>query len=154
MAERVLMDLRAVGIRSKVQMLDAPAYMAQSSKGRKGFPGNRTIVQRIDPRPGGAKALIRLYAVCAGPASYVCEPKIEALWARHEASVDVAERDRLSKEIQRVLVEEYYVVPLYLNPFVHAVTQKVLPEGEAVHHYWDTVNAPFPWPWEVWEVKG
>jgi hypothetical protein len=29
-----------------------------------------------------------------------------------------------------------------------------LPEGEAVHHYWDTVNAPFPWPWEVWEVKG
>jgi len=38
--------------------------------------------------------------------------------------------------------------------FVHAVTQKVLPEGEAVHHYWDTHNAPFPWPWEVWEVKG
>jgi hypothetical protein len=45
-------------------------------------------------------------------------------------------------------------VPLYLNPFVHAVTQKVLPEGDAVHRYWDTVNAPFPWPWEVWEVKG
>src|SRR5215472_17201240 len=64
MAERILNDLRAVGIRSKMQMLDAPAYMAQTSKGRKGFPGNRTIVQRIDPRPGGAKALIRLYAVC------------------------------------------------------------------------------------------
>jgi hypothetical protein len=45
-------------------------------------------------------------------------------------------------------------VPLYLQPFVHAVGPKVLPEGEAVHHYWDTVNAPFPWPWEVWQVKG
>ncbi|HSF04621.1 MAG TPA: ABC transporter substrate-binding protein [Methylomirabilota bacterium] len=154
MAERVLTDLRAVGIRSKVQMLDAPAYMAQTSKGRKGFPGNRTIVQRIDPRPGGAKALIRIYAVCGGPASYICEPQIEALWAKHEASIDLAERDRLSKEIQRLIVEEYYLVPLYLNPFVHAVTPKVLPEGDAVRHYWDTVNAPFPWPWEVWEVKG
>ena len=154
MAERILNDLRAVGMRSRVQMLDAPTYMAQTSKGRKGFPGNRTIVQRIDPRPGGAKAVIRLYAVCAGQASYICEPRIEALWARHEASIDTAERERLSKEIQRVLVEDYHLVPLYLQPFVHAVTQKVLPEGEAVHHYWDTVNAPFPWPWEVWEVKG
>jgi peptide/nickel transport system substrate-binding protein len=154
MAERVLTDLRAVGLRSKVQMIDAPAYMAQTSKGRKGFPGNRTIVQRIDPRPGGAKALIRLYAVCGGEASYICEPKIDALWAKHEASVDPAERDRLSKDMQRLLVEEYYLVPLYLQPFVQAVTQKVLPEGEAVHRYWDTVNAPFPWPWEVWEVKG
>jgi len=153
MAERVLNDLRAVGLRSKMQMIDAPAYMAQTSKGRKGFPGNRTIVQRIDPRPS-SQALIRLYAVCAGPASYICEPKIEALWARHEASIDPAERDRLSKEIQRITVEEYYLVPLYLQPFVHAVTQKVLPEGEAVHRYWDTLNAPFPWPWEVWEVKG
>ena len=154
MAERILNDLRAVGMRSKLQMLDAPAYMAQTSKGRKGFPGNRTIVQRIDLRPGGAKELIRLYAVCGGPASYICEPKIESLWAKHEASIDVAERDRLSKDIQRAIVEGYYLVPVYLNPFVHAVTQKVLPEGEAVHHYWDTVNAPFPWPWEVWEVKG
>jgi peptide/nickel transport system substrate-binding protein len=154
MAERVLNDLRAVGLRSKMQMIDAPAYMAASSKGRKGWPGNRTIVQRIDPRPGGARALIRLYAVCAGPASYICEPKIDALWARHEASVDPVERDRLSKEMQRMLVEEYYLVPLYLQPFVQAVTQKVLPEGDAVHHYWDTPNAPFPWPWEVWEVKG
>jgi peptide/nickel transport system substrate-binding protein len=154
MAERILNDLRAVGMRSKLQMLDAPAYMAATSKGRKGFPGNRTIVQRIDPRPGGAKALIRLYAVCGGPASYICEPKIDALWAKHEASIEPAERDRLSREIQRIIVEDYDLVPLYLNPFVHAVTQKVLPEGEAVHHYWDTHNAPFPWPWEVWEVKG
>ena len=154
MAERILNDLRAVGMRSKMQMLDAPAYMAQTSKGRKGFPGNRTIVQRIDPRPGGAKALIRLYAVCAGQASYICEPRLEALWAKHEASIDPVERDRLSKELQRLIVEEYYLVPLYLQPFVHAVTQKVLPEGEAVQRYWDTLNAPFPWPWEVWEVKG
>jgi hypothetical protein len=26
--------------------------------------------------------------------------------------------------------------------------------GARLHRYWDTVDAPFPWPWEVWEVKG
>jgi hypothetical protein len=30
----------------------------------------------------------------------------------------------------------------------------VLPEGDKdFHRYWDTLNAPYPWPWEVWEVK-
>ena len=52
------------------------------------------------------------------------------------------------------MLRKYYLVPLYLQPFVHAVTQKVLPEGEAVQRYRDTLNAPFPWPWAVWEVKG
>jgi peptide/nickel transport system substrate-binding protein len=154
MAERVVTDLRAAGIRSKVQTLDAPVYMSQVSQGRKGFAGNRTIVQRIDPRPGGAKAPIALYGVCAGQASFVCDPQIDAVWAKHQASIDLAERDRLVKDIQRMLVEQYYIVPLYLNPFVHAVGPKVLPEGEGVHRYWETLHAPFPWPWEIWEVKG
>ena len=154
MAERILTDLRAVGIRGKMQMLDAPVYMAQTSQGRKGYQGNRTMLQVIDPRPGGAKAPIGVYAVCGGSASFICEPQIETLWAKHQASIDLAERDRLIKEIQRIIIEEYYFVPIYLNPFVHAVGPKVLPEGEAVHHYWDTLHAPFPWPWEVWEVKG
>jgi peptide/nickel transport system substrate-binding protein len=154
MGERILTDLRAVGIRGKMQMLDAPVYMSQASQGRKGFQGNRTIVQTIDPRPGGAQASIGLYAVCGGAASFICEPQIEALWAQHQASIDLAERERLVKAIQRIVVEEYYLVPLYINPFVHAVGPKVLPEGEAVRHYWDTLHAPFPWPWEVWEVKG
>jgi peptide/nickel transport system substrate-binding protein len=154
MGERILTDLRAVGMRGKMQMLDAPVYMAQATQGRKGFPGNRTIVQTIDPRPGGAKASIGLYAVCGGSSSFICEPQIEALWAKHQASIDLDERERLVKAIQRIVVEEYYFVPIYLNPFVHAVGPRVLPEGEAVHHYWDTLHAPFPWPWEVWEVKG
>jgi hypothetical protein len=108
---------------------------------------------RLEAGRGAPKGTLKI-GLHFGPASYICEPRIEALWAKHEASIDVAERDRLSKELQRAIVEGYYLVPLYLNPFVHAVTQKVLPEGEAVHRYWDTVNAPFPWPWEVWEVKG
>jgi peptide/nickel transport system substrate-binding protein len=154
MGERILTDLRAVGIRGKLQSLEGPAFRAKIGQGRKGFPGNRTIVQNIDPRPGGAKANVGLYAVCGSPSSLVCEPHIEKLWARHQATTDLEERDRLIKSIQRTLIEEYYFVPIYWNPFVHAVGPKVLPEGKGVERYWDTLHAPYPWPWEVWEVKG
>jgi peptide/nickel transport system substrate-binding protein len=154
MGERILTDLRAVGIRGKLQSLEGPAFRAKIGQGRKGFPGNRTIVQNIDPRPGGAKAGVGIYAVCGSPSSVVCEPHIEKLWARHQATTDLEERDRLIKSIQRTLIEEYYFVPLYWNPFVHAVGPKVLPEGKGFERYWDTLHAPYPWPWEVWEVKG
>jgi peptide/nickel transport system substrate-binding protein len=154
MGERILTDLRAIGIRGKLQSLEGPVFRSKVGQGRKGFPGNRTIVQNIDPRPGGAKANVGLYAVCGSPSSQVCEPHIEKLWARHQATTDLEERDRLIKSIQRTLIEEYYFVPLYWNPFVHAVGPKVLPEGKGFERYWDTLHAPYPWPWEVWEVKG
>jgi ABC-type transport system substrate-binding protein len=63
------------------------------------------------------------------------------------------ERDRLVKAIQRILIEEYYFVPIYINSFVHAVGNRVLPAGEGFHRYWDSPQSPFPYPWEVWQVK-
>ena len=37
--------------------------------------------------------------------------------------------------------------------FVPGIGPRVLPEGKAVSKYWNTLNAPYPWPWEVWEVR-
>jgi peptide/nickel transport system substrate-binding protein len=154
MAERIMTDLRAAGIRGKLEVVEGPAFRAKIGQGRKGYAGNKTILQNIDPRPGGAATNIGVYAVCDGSASFICEPKIEELWKQHQASVDRQERDKLIKDIQRILIGEYYFVPIYVNPFVHAVGSRVLPEGKAVQRYWDTVHAPYPWPWENWEVKG
>jgi len=153
MAERIMTDLRAIGIRGKMQTLEGPAFRAKVGGGRKSYPGNRNIVQNIDPRAGGSKANIAVYAVCDSPSSFICDPQIEALWKKHQSSLDLADRERLVKQIQRIVLDEYYFIPIYLNPFVHAVGPRVLPEGETFHRYWDTVNAPYPWPWEIWEVK-
>ena len=40
-----------------------------------------------------------------------------------------------------------------VRQIVHAVGPRVLPEGDGFHHYWDTKNAPYPYPWEDWKVK-
>lgn len=153
MGERILTDLRAIGIRGKLQSLEGPAFRAKIGQGRKGIPGNRTIVQNIDPKAGGSKSNIAVYAVCGSPSSFICEPQIEALWTKHQASLDPPERERLVKAIQKILLDEYYFVPIYLNPFVPGIGPRVLPEGKGVSKYWDTLNAPYPWPWEIWEVK-
>jgi peptide/nickel transport system substrate-binding protein len=153
MGERILTDLRAIGIRGKLQSLEGPAFRAKIGQGRKGVPGNRTIVQNIDPKAGGSKSNIAVYAVCGSPSSFICEPQIEALWTKHQASLDSPERERLVKAIQKILLDEYYFVPIYLNPFVPGIGPRVLPEGKGVSKYWDTLNAPYPWPWEIWEVK-
>ena len=151
MGQRVLADLGAVGIRGKLEVLEGPAYQAKNAQGRKGFAGNRTIVQRIDVR--AAWEAIPIFAVCAAPSAMVCDPKIDELWNKHEASLDPEEREDLSAQIQRLLIENYYFVPIYMNPFVHAAGPRVLPEGDGFHRYWDTKRAPFPYPWEIWEVK-
>jgi peptide/nickel transport system substrate-binding protein len=153
MAERVLVDLRAVGIRGKLEVLEGPAFRAKMGRGRKAFQGNRTLVQNIDPRPGGAAASIAVFAVCGSPSSFICEPEVEKLWKNYQTSLDAEVRDDMVRKIQRILIENYFVVPIYLNPFVHAVGPRVLPADDSFHRYWDTKNAPYPWPWEVWEVK-
>jgi ABC-type transport system substrate-binding protein len=151
--ERILTDLSAVGIRGKLQTLEGPVFRAKTGQGRKGYEGNRTIVQNIDLRPGGAKDSIGVFAVCGGSASFICEPAIEERWQRHEASSDPEERDRLVKEIQRIIIEEYYFVPIYINPFVHAVGRRVLPADDGFHKYWNTPQAGYPYPWEEWQVR-
>ena len=153
MGQRILADLGAVGIRGKLEVLEGPAFRSKIGQGRKGFTGNRSIVQNIDPRPGGASANIGVYAVCGGAASFICEPQIEELWKKHQASLDPEERDSLTASIQDILLKEYYFVPIYLNPFVAAVGPRVLPAGDGFHKYWDTKHAPYPWPWEIWQVK-
>jgi peptide/nickel transport system substrate-binding protein len=153
MGERIFTGLGTVGMKGKLQVLEGPAYRAKLGQGRNGYPGNRTILQIIGSRPGGAKDTVGVYAVCGGSASFVCEPKIEELWAKHQDSIDLDERDRLIKAIQRILIEEYYFVPIYINSFVHAVGPRVLPAGDEFHRYWDTPQAGYPVPWEVWAVK-
>jgi peptide/nickel transport system substrate-binding protein len=151
MGQRVLADLGSVGIRGKLEVLEGPAFRAKLGKGRKGFPGNRTILQNIDVR--SAAEDIAIYAVCGGSASLVCEPKVEEMWKKYQASTDPEDRAVRLADIQRLLIKEYYFVPIYMNPFVHAVGPRVLPAGDGFHKYWDTKNAPYPYPWEDWEVK-
>jgi ABC-type transport system substrate-binding protein len=145
MAERLATDLKAAGIRVPVQTMDQPAFRSKMGKGKDGWPGGRTIVHEIVVAPGNAAAEIETVATCASSASFICEPYIEERWAKHQASINPAERSRLVQEIQRYVIAEYLAVPLYINPFVHAVGPRVLPEGDAPDWRWCSGAAMRAW---------
>jgi peptide/nickel transport system substrate-binding protein len=153
MAERLATDLKSVGITVSVDVMDQPAFRSKMGKGKEGWPGGKTIVHEIAVAPGHAAAEIRTVAICASPASFICEPYIEERWAKFQASLNPEERTQLVQEIQRYVIQEYLVVPIYINPFVHAVGANVLPADDSFHKYWGTPQVGFPWPWEEWQVR-
>jgi ABC-type transport system substrate-binding protein len=153
MAERLATDLKVVGITVPVDVMDQPVFRGKMAQGKNGWPGGQTNVHEIVVAPGSAAAEIRTVATCDSPASFICEPYIEERWAKHQASIDPAERTQLVQEIQRYVIQEYLTVPIYINPFVHAVGPNVLPEDDGFHKYWAAPQLGFPWPWEDWEVK-
>ena len=53
-------------------------------------------------------------------------PEVDAKFERYERSVDVAERQMLAQEIQRDILENYYVVPVYRLAFVNAIGPRVV----------------------------
>ena len=156
--ERYLTDLAAIGITGKMITMEGPSYRAARGKGRDGYEGNSTILHSISGVPGLASHTMRLFAKCDSPAVFICIPELEELWVQYEAATDWDVKHGISKDMQRIIIEDYYAVPIFWNPFVHAIGPRVLPEGEAelgegFHKYWDNIQAPYPYPWEVWEVK-
>jgi peptide/nickel transport system substrate-binding protein len=158
MGERILADLAAVGIRGSLQTYDGPQYRGKRSKGRKGYDSRATILKSIAMTPGVAASAIRLFATCESSASFICDERVEAQWQQYNASTEPEARKELSHAIQRIIVEDFLAIPLYINPFVHAIGPRVLPagtapSGEGFHKYWASPQAPYPYPWEEWRVK-
>lgn len=158
MGERLLADLGLVGIKAPLETYDGPQYRGKRSRGRQGYDSKATILKSIAMTPGAAASAIRLFGICEASASFICDDRIEALWKQYNASIDPETRKKLSQDIQRIIVEDFLAVPLYINPFVHAVGPRVLPQGKAAqgegfHQYWASPQAPYPYPWEEWKVK-
>ncbi len=159
-SERVANDLRAVGIRTSLQIMDMPRYLATRAQGRKAIKSKSTILMMAEQVPGPAAMMIEKFALCAAPGSFACDSQIEALWKKYQDdSTSAEDRVKLSREIQERIITEFIAVPIYLNSFTQAIGPRVLPEGDApdgegFHRYWGSPLSAFPFPWEDWEVKG
>ena len=156
MGERILTDLRAVGIRGKLQSLEGPPFAPRSARAARAFRAIEPSCRTSTLGPGAPRPMS-----ASTPSAAAHPPSSASRTSRNcgpaSGQLDLEERDRLIKAIQRTLIDEYYFVPIYWNPFVHAVGPKVLPArggGKGFERYWDTLQAPYPWPWEVWEGKG
>ena len=154
MGETIIGDLGEVNIDVQMEVYEGPEYRTKRSQGREGYDDNRTILKSIGVLAGPQMTTAFVYADCRSASSLVCdEETLQPILEQYETSLDPAERVQLSHDFQRALHENFHIITLYLNPFVHAIGPNVLPDDESYHAYWDSPLSVYAYPWEDWAVK-
>ncbi|HEX2173943.1 MAG TPA: ABC transporter substrate-binding protein, partial [Dehalococcoidia bacterium] len=117
LAERVISQLRTIGIRTKLQTMERGAFTQKLAEGPDAF--GRNMLLHISGNPGDAAARIRSFAICPpkGANSRTCDPQIDSTFERYEMSVDPREREQLLNEVQTYMLENLIYVPIYRQAF-------------------------------------
>lgn len=120
---RVMEQLREIGIKAEMNVMERPVYYQkllegkpESGYGHKGFPG-RQIVMAISVIAGDASHYVDNWLRCGGSYSFVCDERIDALWQQYQQSQDIKVRADLIEQAQRIALDEYMFVPIYINSF-------------------------------------
>lgn len=150
--ERIIAQLREVGIRAKLQTMERGVFLQKLQGGLKEWPGVQIILNGA--RIGGSWAnWYEAYFKCGGFNSQdrICVQELDAKFAQYEKSIDPAERQKLAEEIQRGILENYYLVPVFRHAFVNAIGPKI-----AVQKWQDvfpTITTGYAYPWEDIKLK-
>ena len=71
------------------------------------------------------------------------------MWDQFQASADPVERAQILDSVQRRLIEEFLIVPIYINSFLHVAGPNVTGD---MSDYYQMPQAWAPWPFEEWQV--
>src|SRR5262249_47509415 len=112
--ERIVSQLQAIGIRSKLQVMERGVFLKKMQGGLKEWPGVQIIfnVTRI----GGIWSnWYDSMFKCEGLQSkdFFCVKELDDKFAKYLSSFDRAERKKLAYEIQTAILDEYYFVPVF-----------------------------------------
>jgi peptide/nickel transport system substrate-binding protein len=148
-AERVASQLRAIKIRTQVNIMERGAFYTRLSPGTDRLKG---LIIQFSGAPGDAAARVRENAVCQGAFSGLCVSDIDDRMKAYDASTDRTVRKRLLDDLQAALLDQYYMIPLVRNVFIFAAGTRL-----ANARLEDVIGAipQYNWigPWEDLEVK-
>jgi peptide/nickel transport system substrate-binding protein len=124
MAEAILSQLQAVGIRSRLRTMERAAYM--SAWRDKKLHG---IILVITAAMGNAATRLEPYATRNGIYAYGSLPEVDDLYHRQAREVDAKKREALVQQIQKAITEHAMQVPLYELAFIWGVGPRVAVSG-------------------------
>jgi peptide/nickel transport system substrate-binding protein len=151
--ERVISQLRAIGIRTRLQTMERGVYLKRMQAGLKEWPGVQIIMNGT--RIGGSWAswYDGLFK-CGGVQSrdMICVQGLDDKFARYRTSVDRAEREQLARDIQKAILEEFYFVPIFRHAFVNAIGPRI--KATRWQDVFPTaLTTGYAYPWEDIELK-
>jgi peptide/nickel transport system substrate-binding protein len=150
--EAVVTQLGQIGLRAKLQVLERGTFLQRLQGGLKDWPGVQIIFNAA--RIGGTWAnWYESFFKCGGFNSRdrLCVPELDAQFAHYEQSTSAAERQQLAADIQRRILENYYLVPVFRHAFVNAIGPRVA--AQRWQDVFPTVTTGYAFPWEDLQLK-
>ena len=101
-------------------------FLQRLQGGLKEWPGVQIILQGA--RIGGSWSFwYEGHFKCGGfnARDRICVKDLDAKFDQYERSINPAERKKLAEEIQRGILENYYLVPVFRHAFVNAIGPRV-----------------------------
>lgn len=145
--ERIVSQLQAIGIRSRLQVMERGVFLKKLQGGLREWPGVQIIFNAT--RIGGTwsnwyDTLFR----CGGHLAqdFFCVKDLDDQYTKYQASYDKAERKLLAEQIQRGILENYYFVPVFRHAFVNAIGPRVA--AQKWQDVFPTITTGYAYPWE------
>ena len=150
--ERIVSQLQAIGIRTRNQVLERGVFLKRMQGGRKAWPGVQIILNAA--RIGGTwsnwyNAMFK----CDGFQSrdFFCVKDLDDKFAQYLTSADPKEREKLANGIQKEMLENYYVVPVFRHAFMNAIGPRI--EAKTWQDVFPTITTGYAYPWEEIQLK-
>ena len=143
---------RTHGFRARMQTMERGIFLQRLQGGLKEFPGVQIILQGA--RIGGSWSFwYEGHFKCGGFTSRdrVCVKRLDGKFDQYERSINPAERKKLAEEIQRGILENYYLVPVFRHAFVNAIGPRVA--QQKWQDVFPTITTGYAYPWEDLKVK-
>ena len=145
--ERIVSQLQAIGIRSKMQTMERGVFLKRLQGGLKEWPGVQIIMNAA--RVGGTWSnWYDSFMRCGGfnGKDRNCVPELDDKFNKYLASVNRNERQKLAEEIQREILENYYFVPVFRHAFVNAIGPRIAAaKWQDVFPTFSTSGYAYPW---------
>jgi peptide/nickel transport system substrate-binding protein len=128
-AERIASQLLAVGIKTKVNVMERAAFYDSLAPGPNRLKG---FVIQLSGSPGDAAARIRENALCKGAFSSLCMPEIEQQMQKYETSSNPDERTKILNEVQTSLLDNYFIIPILRQALLNVLGPRIANKTEEV----------------------
>src|SRR2546422_736786 len=150
--ERLISQLREVGIRGRLQTMERGIFFQRLQGGLKEFPGTQIILHGV--RIAGSWSFwYEAYFKCGGFSSRdrICVKDLDARFEQYERSINPAERTKLAEAIQRGILENDYVVPVFRHAAVAAIGPRIA--AQKWQDIFPTITTAYAYPWEDIKLK-
>jgi len=150
--ERIVSQLQAIGIQSKLQVMERGVYNKRRQGGMKEWPGLNILF--VGARIGASWA--NWYEAdfqCGGylSADRICVKELDAKFDKYLASDKPPERKALAEEIQREILENYYYVPVFRHAFMNVIGPRI--KAAKWQDIFPTITTGYAYPWEDIQLK-